>query len=143
MHGLVRQFVRRQREPRVPERARTEHGVVGPDLPVEARQRLLEARIREFPRQHEAAVGRTVEAGDDLVEEDGELGIDAPLDMALEQQHKAEGGKRQRGEHRHSRREQQAQPTATGAECFWMLKTLEKSKVWLGDLDSKSPSLSH
>jgi hypothetical protein len=105
MHGLARQSVRRQRKPCVPERARSEHGVVGPDLPVEARQRLLEARVRELPRQHEATVGRTVEAGDDLVEEDGELGIDAPLDMAFEQQRKAEGGKRQRGEHGHSRRE--------------------------------------
>ena len=109
MHGLVRQFVLRQHEGRIPQRARGEHGVAGPDLPVEARQRLLESRVRQLLRQSQAAVGRPVEPGDNLVKEDAEFGIYAPLDVALSAFGLTLLFERQRGEHGKRCGEQQAQ----------------------------------
>ena len=81
-----------EREARTPSR--------GLDLPVEAGEGLAVARVGRRLRHDEAAVGAALEAGGELVEVGGELDVGEPAHVALEEKVEAEGGERQRDEHR-------------------------------------------
>jgi hypothetical protein len=93
-------LVRRQLQGRVPEGARAQDRAarLDGDLPVEATERLLKARLGWLLRKLDGAAGGPLEADGELAKMRLELDGHAPLDMMLEEEQEAEPGERQ-GEH--------------------------------------------
>src|SRR5690606_2967807 len=95
MNNAVGQLVPWQRKIAIPQRPRPQDGISRLDLPIEPRERPIEARIREHIRNKQPSVRAAVQIGDDLIEVDGELALDAALDMPLEQEHETQRCERQ------------------------------------------------
>ena len=76
-------------------------------LPIEAGERPVEARLRRGLSDCHLAVDDR-DARDELLRMNGELGVDAPLDVALEQIAQAEFGGGERRHHSNHRGNEQA-----------------------------------
>ena len=89
MHLAGIEHVLREIQHRVPERAGAEQAIILRvlvlDLPVEAAQRLAEARVGKGAREGDGALGVEADASGDLPDVGIEFGNGAALDMALEQ----------------------------------------------------------
>jgi hypothetical protein len=112
VYSTLGQFVRRERQLKIPQRARARDNLVGllRHLPVEPRQRPVEPRITRLFRDGELAFGVAVDSADEIVEHYRQIGRHPPLDMPFEQQHQAEGGQAERDQYRHDPGEEQPQP---------------------------------
>lgn len=94
MHRARRQRIDGQRQARIPQRARAmDFAAVGIlDLPVEATERFVEARIGDRPGDAQGAIGIEADATRQLPQVGLEFGINSPLDVTVEQGDEAEAG---------------------------------------------------
>lgn len=96
----------------IPKRARTQHGPARlfHNLPVEAAERDVEARIGERPFQKQGAILATSEMADELTQVQLQLDDDTPLDVPLEKQRQTQPRQRQRDQDGRGAGRQQPQP---------------------------------
>ena len=86
MDPAVGQRVAWQVERDIPQRSRAEYRPVHTvNLPVESRIRLAEARVARLMRQDEVTRTRTLQSGGDLLELDGQLGLEPAFDVGTKE----------------------------------------------------------
>jgi len=84
---VIDRFLGGQGDLEVPQRARAHHRAVRLDrhLPIQPRERLLEAWIDRWARHHQLVIRSGIESCDQLIEMRPELAVDPPLDVTFEQ----------------------------------------------------------